>query len=58
MEAHRVESKAVYFMGGSEDCQEGVTSFLEKRKPDFPMKLSRDLPESYPWWPDIPFNEK
>ena len=41
MEAHRVESKAVHFMGRSEDCREGVNAFLEKRKPNFPMKLSQ-----------------
>jgi len=58
MEAHRVESKAVYFMGMSADCREGVNAFLEKRKPDFPMKLSRDLPEFYPWWPEIPFKNQ
>jgi enoyl-CoA hydratase/carnithine racemase len=57
MEAHRVESKAVYFMGGSDDCREGVSAFLEKRKPNFPMKLSRDLPDFYPWWPEFPFKK-
>ena len=58
MEAHRVESKAVYFMGSSQDCREGVNAFLEKRKPNFPMKLSQDLPEFYPWWPEVPFKKK
>ncbi|MFH0788239.1 MAG: crotonase/enoyl-CoA hydratase family protein [Pseudomonadota bacterium] len=54
MEAHRVESKAVYFMSSSDDCREGVNAFLEKRKPLFPMKLSQDLPDFYPWWPEFP----
>jgi enoyl-CoA hydratase/carnithine racemase len=57
MDAHRVESKAVYFMGGSDDCREGVSAFLEKRRPSFPMKLSRDLPDFYPWWPEVPFKK-
>jgi enoyl-CoA hydratase/carnithine racemase len=57
MEAHRIESKAVQFMGRSEDCQEGVNAFLEKRKPNFPMRLSRDMPDFYPWWNEPPFKK-
>jgi enoyl-CoA hydratase/carnithine racemase len=57
IDAHRVESKAVYFMSSSDDCREGVSAFLEKRKPNFPMKLSQDLPDFYPWWPEYPFKK-
>ena len=55
MEAHRVDSRAIWAMGQSPDCREGVASFLEKRPPAFPMKPSRDMPEPYPWWPDRQF---
>lgn len=57
MEAHRLESKAVYFMSSSDDCREGVNAFLEKRKPVFPMKLSRDLPDFSRWFPEFPFKK-
>jgi enoyl-CoA hydratase/carnithine racemase len=57
MEAHRVESKAVYFMGRSADCKEGVNAFLGKRKPKFPMRLSQDMPDFYPWWTEVPFKK-
>ena len=55
MEAHRVESKAIVFMGASADAQEGVKSFLEKRPPNFQMSPSRDLPDFFPWWKDPQF---
>jgi enoyl-CoA hydratase/carnithine racemase len=55
MEAHKVDSKAIYEMGRSADAIEGVTSFLQKRPPAFPMKPSTDLPPFYPWWPPRPF---
>ncbi len=50
MEAHRLDSRAIYAMGGSPDAAEGVASFLEKRPAAFSMKVSRDLPSFYPWW--------
>lgn len=55
MEAHKLDSKCMYYMGKSPDSSEGVMSFLEKRPPRFRMKPSSDMPEFYPWWKDRPF---
>lgn len=55
MEAHRVESRLLFDRSGSPDVQEGVTSFLEKRAPDFAGRVSADLPPSYPWWTEPTF---
>jgi enoyl-CoA hydratase/carnithine racemase len=50
MEAHRLDSRVMFSRGVSSDAAEGVTSFLEKRPAQFPGRVSRDLPEFYPWW--------
>ncbi|MBV1933931.1 MAG: crotonase/enoyl-CoA hydratase family protein [Parvibaculaceae bacterium] len=50
MEAHKIDSKAIYSRGASPDAKEGVMSFLEKRKATYPCKPSTDMPEFYPWW--------
>jgi len=50
MEAHRVDSRVIDFMGRGPDAREGVESFLEKRPAKFSMKVSTDLPDFYPWW--------
>jgi len=55
MEAHKIDSKCIYYMGKSPDAFEGVTSFLEKRPAKFTMKPSKDMPEFYPWWEERPF---
>jgi enoyl-CoA hydratase/carnithine racemase len=55
MEAHRADSKCIFWMGRSPDAYEGVSAFLEKRPAKFPMRPSRDLPEFYPWWPERKF---
>ena len=39
MEAHQIDSRGVYFTGKSEDAQEGVKSFLEKRSASYPGKV-------------------
>ena len=50
MAAHILESKGLNYMFTTEDCKEGVLSFLEKRSPKFNMKPSRGMPDFYPWW--------
>ena len=55
MEAHKVDSRGVYFLGKTGEASEGVLSFLEKRDPNFPGKVSKDLPEFYPWWTEKDF---
>lgn len=49
MEAHRLDSRAIWSRGGSGDAKEGVSSFLEKRAASFPDKVSRDVPQ----WPGV-----
>ena len=50
MEAHKVDSRAIYRLSKGVDAQEGVQSFLEKRPPVFPGRVSADMPDFYPWW--------
>lgn len=55
MEAHKIDSRTIAYMGQSADVQEGVTAFLEKRPAKFAMSPSQDLPDFYPWWEERPF---
>jgi enoyl-CoA hydratase/carnithine racemase len=48
MEAHRIDSKAMFHRGRSADVKEGIMSFLEKRPPHFADTVSAQLPE-LPW---------
>ncbi|MBW2202471.1 MAG: crotonase/enoyl-CoA hydratase family protein [Deltaproteobacteria bacterium] len=50
MEAHKIESKCIYWLGLKPDSKEAVDAFHEKRPPKFTMKPSSDMPEFYPWW--------
>jgi enoyl-CoA hydratase/carnithine racemase len=57
MEAHKVDSQAIYSMGRSADAYEGVQSFLEKRPARFTMKASSEMPAFFPWWKERKFSE-
>jgi enoyl-CoA hydratase/carnithine racemase len=57
MEAHKLDSKGIRWMGRSPDAYEGVSSFLEKRPPSFGMSVARDLPPFFPWWRERSFGD-
>jgi len=50
MDAHRIDSRAIYRRSRSGDAKEGIASFLEKRPPAYPDKVSADMPDFFPWW--------
>lgn len=50
MAAHAIDSRAIYRRARSGDAKEGIASFLEKRSPAYPDKVSADLPDFFPWW--------
>ncbi|MFD6443068.1 crotonase/enoyl-CoA hydratase family protein [Peribacillus sp. NPDC060186] len=49
VESHKIESKMIHWTGKQADAQEGIEAFLEKRKAEFTMKSSSDMPPFYPW---------
>ena len=50
MGAHKVDSRAIYRRSRSGDAMEGISSFLEKRPPAYPDKVSVHMPDFFPWW--------
>ena len=50
MQAHQADSRGIQARGKSGDAREGVSSFLEKRPPNYPDKVSTDLPDIWSHW--------
>jgi enoyl-CoA hydratase/carnithine racemase len=55
MEAHKIDSRAIYRLSRGGDAKEGIASFLDKRKAMYPGKVSADMPDFYPWWDARPY---
>jgi enoyl-CoA hydratase/carnithine racemase len=56
LSANRLESRALLALGAMPDAREGVAAFTEKRPARFPSRVSRDMPDFYPWWQEEPFD--
>jgi enoyl-CoA hydratase/carnithine racemase len=56
LSANRLESTALLALGAMPDAREGVAAFKEKRPARFPSRVSRDMPDFYPWWQEEPFD--
>jgi enoyl-CoA hydratase/carnithine racemase len=56
LSANRLESSALLALGTMPDAREGVAAFKEKRPARFPSRVSRDMPDFYPWWQEEPFD--
>lgn len=57
MEAHRVDSRAVWQTGRMADAAEGITAFFEKRAASWKLAPSKDTPDWHPWWQEPTYEQ-
>ncbi len=50
MEAHKIESRGIFALGRAADVRESIDAFLKKRPPKFSGKVSKNMPDYFPWW--------
>lgn len=55
MDAHRIDSRAIYDTGRMADAAEGVSAFLEKRPARWSLTPNNDLPDWFPWQSEPPY---
>lgn len=58
-DTHIADSRAIHALGQADDVREGIAAFLDKRAPQFPGRVSTDLPDVFgapppPWAADLP----
>ena len=58
MDAHRLDSRAVWARGRSGDAREGVESFIQKRPAAFPDRVSDAWPIYAPWLADPDWSDR
>jgi len=46
----KIDGAFAMTLGSGGDVKEGVSAFLEKRPPNFPGRVTADMPKGYPWW--------
>jgi enoyl-CoA hydratase/carnithine racemase len=46
----KVDTAINLHLGAGPDVREGVAAFIDKRVPQFPGRVSADMPPQYPWW--------